>query len=131
MPNTSPEIREFRFAVTRHLTHTDMGIVLPVLDHHLKHLLGLKAEYEVPAGRMSGVCLRVTSGEDKAKAEAVFAEMARQIVALDPYKLTDMNEARVMLGLPELHDPFSAGFVARVMDAISTENARFREGQDL
>jgi len=114
----APELRSVLAAIARHLTHTDLGYVLPIIQTYLPLLMLLDVTLEVPVARkVGGTCLRAVEGDTNG-AQRVFAQMAGLIVKRDPFKLTTVNEARDMLGLAPQADPFAKDFIAKVMASL-------------
>lgn len=88
-------------AMSKNLTHTEMGLVLAFASSALMELSKLDCELEVaPASPGSGEpCLRVIAGAQSTAAKSVLERWAKAVMDSDPYSLTTLQEARVLFGL--------------------------------
>lgn len=110
--------------VARHLTHTEMGLVLPVLSHALDELLHIDCELRVPGGsRLSqsdadhAPILYVAGGAQADLANAVLGRQAVAVQERDPYALLTLKRTRAWFGLAREPAP-SKGLLARAIRAI-------------
>lgn len=95
--------REVISKLIRHLTHTEMSFVLPVVTAGLKDLMKLDCTISFPKEVQAGSRLffSVTSESDKKRVDAVLSKMAEEIHAC-AYGCTSLVEARAMFGLDPL-----------------------------
>lgn len=109
--------------VCRHLTHTEMGYVLPVILAALPEFESIDCVLEVPsvvtglggdARRPRSPCLRVALEGEAGAAQAVLERMAAAVVEADPYQLTSIDEARALFGVASPCD----GRYARLFGAL-------------
>ncbi|MBM2886453.1 hypothetical protein JFK97_18860 [Chromobacterium phragmitis] len=93
--------RQITNLVARHLSHTEMGYVLPILHDALPELLSLDCVIEVPVKGASPhrVCLCVIGGGEAEVAYSILERMAMDVVKSDPYGNTTLTEARALFGL--------------------------------
>lgn len=92
--------------VSKHLTHTERGYVLPGLGAALQELRVLDCVIQVPAAPVAGSipsnrlpCLCVVSGKQVQEAKVVLERLAQLVVELDPDQLITLKEARLLFNL--------------------------------
>ncbi len=87
--------------VVRHLTHTEISFVLPVIAAGLNELVKLDCCIYISTNvrKDSRLCFSVSGDTDKKRVEIILSKMAKEIHTRDPYGRTSLVVAREMLGL--------------------------------
>lgn len=104
-------------STSRLMSHTEMGYVLPAIADELPHLLTLHCVLEVGNDDIAPL-LGISYAQQESEAHLILARMAQNVVDYDPYKITTIDEARLLFGLKPVRISSTNKFIARLCTAL-------------